>query len=200
MVITVSVSILILLIIFLLSVLAFEKPSLKEALLLHPYRVVREKRYYTLLTHSFVHNDWLHLIFNAVTFYFFAVPLEQIVGTAFFLLIYFGSLLASCIPDMVAEWRNPNFRTLGASGAISGAMFAFILHVPSSHISLFLLPIGIPAPLFALLYLAYTYYASKQGLDNINHTAHLWGALAGLGITIFLNPNTLSNFIDYYLN
>jgi len=195
-----SVAILILLVMFVLSVIAFEKPTLKENLLLHPYRVVREKRYFTLLTSGFVHNDWLHLIFNAVTFYFFAIPLEQIVGVEFFLMIYFGSLLASSIPDVLMEWRNPSFRTLGASGAISGAMFAFILHAPSSTISLFLLPVGIPAPIFALLYLAYTYYASKQGLDNINHNAHLWGALAGLGITIFLNPSVFSHFIGYYLN
>lgn len=195
-----SVAILILLVMFVLSVIAFEKPSLKENLLLHPYRVVRERRYFTLLTSGFVHNDWLHLIFNAVTFYFFAIPLEQIVGVEFFLMIYFGSLLASSIPDVLMEWRNPSFRTLGASGAISGAMFAFILHAPSSTISLFLLPVGIPAPIFALLYLAYTYYASKQGLDNINHNAHLWGALAGIVITILFEPDVLSNFIGYYLN
>lgn len=195
-----SAAVLLLLVMFVLSVIAFEKPTLKENLLLHPYRVVRERCYFTLLTSGFVHNDWLHLIFNAVTFYFFAIPLEQIVGVEFFLMIYFGSLLASSIPDVLMEWRNPSFRTLGASGAISGAMFAFILHAPSSKISLFLLPIGIPAPIFALLYLAYTYYASKQGIDNINHNAHLWGALAGLGITIFLNPSVFSHFIGYYLN
>ncbi len=195
-----SVAVLLLLVMFVLSVIAFENPSLKEALLLHPYRVVREKRYFTLLTSGFVHNDWLHLIFNAVTFYFFAIPLEQMVGVEFFLMIYFGSLIASSLPDVVMEWRNPSFRTLGASGAISGTMFAFILHAPSSTISLFLLPVGIPAPIFALLYLAYTYYASKQGMDNINHNAHLWGALAGLVITIVINPNVLSTFIGYYLN
>ncbi len=195
-----SVAVLILLVMFVLSVIAFEKPTLKENLLLHPYRVVREKRYLTLLTSGFVHNDWLHLIFNAVTFYFFAIPLEQIVGVEFFLVIYFGSLFASSLPDVLMAWRTPSFRTLGASGAISGAMFAFILHAPSSTISLFLLPVGIPAPIFALLYLAYTYYASKQGMDNINHNAHLWGALAGLVITISLNPDVLSNFIGYYLN
>jgi membrane associated rhomboid family serine protease len=195
-----SVAVLLLLVMFVLSVIAFEKPTLKENLLLHPYRVVREKRYFTLLTSIFVHNDWLHLIFNAVTFYFFAIPLEQIVGVEFFLMIYFGSLLASSIPDVLMEWRNPSFRTLGASGAISGAMFAFILHAPSSTISLFLLPVGIPAPIFALLYLAYTYYASKQGMDNINHNAHLWGALAGIVITILFEPDVLSNFIGYYLN
>jgi len=195
-----SVAVLLLLVMFVLSVIAFEKPTLKENLLLHPYRVVRERRYFTLLTSGFVHNDWLHLIFNAVTFYFFAIPLEQIVGVEFFLMIYFGSLLASSIPDVLMAWRNPSFRTLGASGAISGAMFAFILHAPSSTISLFLLPVGIPAPIFALLYLAYTYYASKQGLDNINHNAHLWGALAGIVITILFEPDVLSNFIGYYLN
>jgi membrane associated rhomboid family serine protease len=195
-----SVAVLLLLVMFVLSVIAFEKPTLKENLLLHPYRVVREKRYFTLLTSGFVHNDWLHLIFNAVTFYFFAIPLEQIVGVEFFLMIYFGSLLASSIPDVLMEWHNPSFRTLGASGAISGAMFTFILHAPSSKISLFLLPIGIPAPIFALLYLAYTYYASKQGIDNINHNAHLWGALAGIVITILFEPDVLSNFIGYYLN
>lgn len=111
-----SIAILILLFIFVLSVIAFEKPSLKEEMLLHLYRVVRENRYHMLLTSGFVHHDWLHLIFNVVTFYFFAIPLEQIVGSEFFVVIYFGGLLASSIPDIVMEWRNPTFRTLGASG------------------------------------------------------------------------------------
>lgn len=195
-----SVAVLVLIVIFVLSVIAFEKPALREALLLSPYRVAREGRYHTLLTSGFVHNDWLHLVFNAVAFYFFAVPLEQIVGAEFFLMIYFGSLLASSVPDLARERNNPNFRTLGASGAISGAMFAFILYAPSSNISLFLLPIGIPAPIFAALYLAFSYYASKQGMDDINHNAHLWGALAGLVIAILLDPDALSDFIGYYLN
>jgi len=101
-----SVAVLLLLVMFVLSVIAFEKTSLKENLLLHPYRVVRERRYFTLLTSGFVHNDWLHLIFNAVTFYFFAIPLEQIVGVEFFLMIYFGSLLASSIPDVLRVGRD----------------------------------------------------------------------------------------------
>jgi len=195
-----SVAVLTLLVMFLLSVIAFEKPSLKDALLLQPYRVVQERRYFTLLTSAFVHQDWLHLIFNVVTFYFFAIPLEQSVGSAAFLAIYFGSLLASSLPDVCLAWRDPSFRTLGASGAISGAMFAFILHAPSSTISLFLLPVEIPAPVFALIYLACMGYALRHGLTNLNHRAHLWGALAGVVITILLDPDVLFNFLSDTLN
>ncbi|MCS6988678.1 MAG: rhomboid family intramembrane serine protease [Chloroherpetonaceae bacterium] len=195
-----SVAVLILLAMFALSVVAFEKPSLREALLLNPYRVRRERRYYALLTSGFVHGDWLHLVFNAVAFYFFALPLERIVGAEKFLLIYFGSLLASHVPDLATQSRNPNYRTLGASGAISGAMFAYILHEPSSEISAFLLPVAIPAPIFALLYLAISYYAAKQDADDVNHNAHLWGALAGLCIAIALDPSAISAFIARLLN
>lgn len=194
-----SIAILILIFIFVISIWGLDNFSLRERLLLNPYRVVKENHYHTLITSGFVHGDWLHLIFNAVSFYFFALPLEDIVGLEMFLIIYFGSLILSGLPDLFNHYRNPTYRSLGASGAISGAMFAYILYEPASRISLFLLPVAIPAPIFAVLYLALSYFAARNGSDYINHDAHLWGAISGAIIAIILNPNVLAEFVNHYI-
>jgi membrane associated rhomboid family serine protease len=189
-------SVVILLAVLGISVWGFQNRSVIDNLILQPFRVVRENRYDTLVTSGFIHTDWTHLIFNMVSFYFFAVPLERFIGTTDFLIIYFGSLILADVPALFKHRDDFDYRSLGASGAVSGAMFAFILYSPSSSISLFLLPIGIPAPIFAVLYLAYSYYASKQQMDMVNHEAHLWGALSGLMLALVLNPEVGPYFIS----
>lgn len=178
-----------------LSLIAFSggKP-VYERLWLHPYSLVRENRYYTLLTSGFIHADLGHLAFNMITFYFFGFPLAMLVGDVDFLIIYFGSLVISSIPTVIKEKDNASYKSIGASGAVSGALFGYILFAPLSHIYIFLIPIGIPAALFAVLYLGFSYYAAKKDLGNINHEAHFWGALAGTLLTALLAPQSLSIF------
>lgn len=178
-----------------LSLLAFVggKP-VYEKLWLHPFSVVREHRYYLLLTSGFIHADFGHLAFNMLTFYFFGFPLSRLIGDVKFLLVYFGSLVFSSIPTLLREQNNPDYKSIGASGAISGVLFGYILFAPTSKIYVFLVPIGIPAALFAVLYLAFSYYAAKQNWGNINHEAHFWGAVAGALLTILLEPRALEIF------
>ncbi len=178
-----------------LSMIAFSggKP-IYERLWLHPYSLVRERRYHTLLTSGFIHADFGHLAFNMLTFYFFGFPLALLVGDLDFLIIYFGSLVISSLPTVIKEKDNANYKSIGASGAISGVLFGYILFAPLSKIYIFLIPIGIPAVLFAVLYLGFSYYAAKKDIGNINHEAHFWGALAGVLLTVLFAPQVISIF------
>lgn len=161
---------------------------------LHPFSVVYRRKYYLLLTNIFIHSNYTHLLFNLLTFYFFALQLEITIGSLHFLIIFIFSGLVSSIPSTLKNRNNYNYFSLGASGAISGIIFSYILFYPTSRLYVFFIPIGIPAPLFALLYLAYCIFAARQPNSEINHEAHFWGAISGLILTIVLFPESLSFF------
>lgn len=163
---------------------------------LHPYSIKNGGRYHTILTSGFLHADMPHLIFNMLTFYFFAFSLERVVGSSKFLIIYLGSMILADITTIIKRKDDPNYHSVGASGAIAGVIFSFILFFPTSSMYIMFLPIPIPAPLFGLIYLAYTYYSSKKSYDLINHEAHLWGSLAGIILTILVEPESLRIFIE----
>lgn len=184
----------------LFSVVGFQQPQFRSGWMLRPYLVMQEGTYYTLLTSGFVHADFAHLGFNLLSFYFFAFQLELIVGSGAFLIIYLGSLILSDIPTLLKEQGNPGYASLGASGAISGVLFSFILYVPEARLGVFLIPVAIPAPIFAVMYVAYSYYASRANYDNVNHEAHLWGAVAGLALTLLLDFTAGEEFIRKVLN
>lgn len=164
--------------------------------MLNPYNFVHEKQYHTVLTSGLLHADFMHLIFNMITFYFFAFKLETILGSFGFLILYLGSMILSDISTIVKHKDNPGYNSVGASGAISGVLFSYILFSPYSKLILFPIPIPIPAVLFAVLYLVYSQYAAKKGADGINHEAHFWGALAGVIITIIIEPRSISIFLN----
>jgi membrane associated rhomboid family serine protease len=154
-------------------------PRIIERNLLRPYNVVRKKEYSTLITCGFVHADFGHLIFNALTLYFFGPGLEATIGTPRFLALYFLCLLISSLGTVIKQRNNPDYASLGASGAILGVLFAYIVYYPLSTIGLYFV-VPVPAVLFALGYLAYTIWASKNSVGRINHDAHLDGALTGM--------------------
>ncbi len=193
---TSPVAIIILILTSLVSFLAFgNKGRLMERMILNPYRAVHRGKWYLILTSTLIHADMMHLMFNMLTFYFFAFQLEATVGSMNFLLIYLGSAILSDITTVVKEKDNPDYNSLGASGAISGVLFSYILFYPKAKIALFFFPIGIPSPIFAVLYIAYCYYAAKKSQDYVNHDAHLWGAIAGLLLTALLIPGAISTFM-----
>lgn len=194
-------ALLILIAIIIVSLVSFSRGrGMFEALSLHPYSVVYQRKWYMLLTSGFIHADFSHLLFNMLSFFFFALPLERIVGGTAFLIIFFGSMILSDIPSVLKYKNDPAYRSLGASGGVSGVIFSYILYDPMSKIYLFLIPIGIPAALFAVLYLAYSYYAERAGQDHINHSAHMWGGITGAVITILLDPNALNIFFARLLS
>ena len=149
--------------------------------------MARHGEYSTLITCGFVHADMFHLLFNAITLYFFGPALERTIGTLHFLVLYFAALLVSSIGTVIRNRRNPDYASLGASGAINGVLFAFIVYYPLVNIYLFF-AIPIPAALYAVAFLAYSMWASKHSRDRINHDAHLDGAIVGLLYIAITDP------------
>jgi membrane associated rhomboid family serine protease len=166
----------------------FGSPKLIDRSLFRPYWLTRRKQYDTVIMSGFVHADLMHLIFNMMTFYFFAFPLERYIGTVRFIVLYFAGLLISHAGTYYKQRRNPEYACLGASGAISAVLFAAIVYFPEQSLFVFPVPYPIPAPLFAVGYLAYTYYASKHPHGRINHDAHLGGAITGLLFVALTEP------------
>lgn len=164
---------------------------------LKPYELVHNQKWMQIVSSGFVHSSLSHLIFNMLTFIFFAFNLESAIGGARFAVIYMFSLIFSDVTTVLKQKNNAQYTCLGASGAISGIVFSNILYYPYSKMMIFPLPFPIPAPLFAVLYLAYCYYAGKKGQDFINHEAHFWGALTGVVLTLIMDPTTATNFIEY---
>jgi membrane associated rhomboid family serine protease len=163
-------------------------PAIIERNLFRPYWFLPRRQYWTAITCGFVHADLAHLLFNSVTYWFFAFPLQRIIGAPRFLALYFIGLGASNIGTYIKHRRDPDYACLGASGAILAVLFASIVYFPRQSIMILPIPVPIPAPLFAICYLAYTFYAARQQRGRINHDAHFDGALAGLAFVAATDP------------
>jgi membrane associated rhomboid family serine protease len=163
------------------SLLALYKlPKLIDVCLFRPYYLLRKQQYHTLLSSGLIHGSGQHLLFNMLTFYFFGPSLEQTIGTIRFVVLYVVALALSEARTYLQHRNNPNYASLGASGAVSAVLFASIVYFPNQSLFILPIPFPIPAPLFAVSYLIYSWHLGRQGRDNINHTAHIDGAVTGL--------------------
>jgi membrane associated rhomboid family serine protease len=173
----------------------FAAPQLIRRSLFRPYWLVRQSEYSTLITSGFMHADVGHLLFNAITFYSFAPLLERRVGTVTFLELYFAGLLIGNIGTYIRHRADPKYSCLGASGAILAVLFAAVVYFPQQRLFIIPIPLPIPAPQFAIGYLIYTSYSARQQRGNINHSAHLGGALTGLLFVALADPEAYRNFL-----
>jgi membrane associated rhomboid family serine protease len=178
------------------TVMAFNNQELLSELILHPYSVARKKRIYTVITSGLIHGDWMHLAFNMFSYFWFAFPLERLMGHWQFGLLYVASLILSDLPTIYKHKDDYNYRSLGASGAVSAVIFGFIMYHPASGMYIMPIPYEIPAIIYGPLYLVYCYFSSKQARDNVNHDAHMYGALSGLIIVILFDTHVVSQFIS----
>lgn len=197
---TVSITLIIIAVTCVVSWLALNNPKLLDRLILWPPAIDRRKQYDRLITHGFIHADFGHLLFNMITLYFFGRQVEiwyaRHIGILGFALFYLSAIVVAILPTYARHRHDPNYRSLGASGAVSAVLFAFILLDPWSKIYVFLIPIGIPAIVYAVLYVAYSIWMDKRGGDNINHSAHLSGAAYGVMFSLLMDPGVLQAFLQ----
>ncbi|MBD7920473.1 rhomboid family intramembrane serine protease [Xanthomonas bonasiae] len=185
----------------LVSWAAFNNRKLLDRLILWPPAIDRHKQYDRLVTHGFIHADFPHLLFNMVTLYFFGGPIERLMerltgSLLTYPLFYLAALVVAILPSYLKNQKNPNYFSLGASGAVSAVLFAYILLAPWTGIYFFFIPIPIPAILYALFYVGYSIWMDRRGGDNINHSAHLAGAAFGVMFLLIMEPSVLQHFLD----
>jgi membrane associated rhomboid family serine protease len=184
---TLPVTTLILVITGLVTFVAFQKPKLRERLIFDPRKILRDKQVDRLFTSGLVHADWMHFAVNAYSFYAFGQNIELIYGAKTLLLLYLSSILGGSILSLIIH-RNHEYRALGASGGVCGVIFASIFLLPGGSIMIFPLPVGIPAYIYAIGFLALSFVGHQRRIGNIGHDAHLGGAIVGLLVATGLYP------------
>lgn len=190
-----SVTIVIILITVVVSVLAFSNGDLFRRLVFNAYDIKHFKNTYRFLSYALIHGDWIHLLVNMMVLYSFGRIVEQyygyyfgLKGILYYLLLYIGGTALSTLPSYGKYKDDYSYTAVGASGAVSAVVFASIVFDPLNKIYIFLIPFGIPAIIFGILYLGYSWYMGKKNIDNIGHDAHFWGAVFGFVFTILLKP------------
>ncbi len=186
----------------LVSYFAWQNKVLMERLIFWS-PAIKQGQIERFITHGFIHADGMHLLFNMFTFYFFGSYLEgfyrQYFGGAGFVIFYMAAIVVAMLPSYLKHRNDRNYMSLGASGAVSAVLFAFILFAPWEMLYIFG-AIPIPAILFAVIYVAYSIYAHNKASDNINHSAHLYGGLFGVVMTMVLEPKVITLFFNQLMN
>lgn len=198
-----SLTLIIIIVTGIVSYMALNDGNLKFKLIHNPYNVSHKNEYYRLLTSGFIHADLMHLILNMFTLYFFGSNIENEFneyfgnnGPVYFIILYLSGIILSSIPDTIINKNNAYYNSLGASGGVSSIVFASIIISPLSEIMIMPIPIPIKAYVYAVLFVAYSIYMEKRQGDNVNHMAHLWGALWGVGFMVMMIPGSFTDFID----
>lgn len=190
------------------------QPQLIDTFIFNPVRVIKGRQYHRLVSHMLIHGSWIHLLVNMISYYYFAFLFEQYLqylfatkgmatfwGSVSFAVIYVLSGIGGSIPSLIKLREDYGYNALGASGAIAGILFGavlFLVHQEGAMILLFFI-LPIPIWLFPILYLAYSYWASRNSDDNIGHDAHFMGAITGLILTIILAPEMGTLFVTTVL-
>src|SRR6185503_642270 len=200
-----SVTVIIIIITVLISIAGFRSEKVIDDLIFYPPAITEKNQYYRFITCGFIHADISHLIFNMYALYLFGdgqakTGTENIFTAVFgdygkllYILMYISALVVCLIPSFQKNKNNVNYRSLGASGAVSAVVFAFILFNPLLGVGLIFIPVFIPGFLFGIIYLVVSWLLDRKGGGSINHSAHIWGAL--FGIIFFIIASKL--FSDY---
>ena len=181
-----------------ITLTGFKNGKVVDELIFWPPAISKKHQYYRFITCGLIHADYMHLIFNMLTLYFFGTVMEAYyqgqlgLQKWYYLALYIGALIVSNIPTYLKHRNDYNYRSLGASGAVSAVLFAFILLRPWQKIIVLVFPV--PAIIYGGLFLFYSAYMSRKGGDNVNHDAHFYGALFGVLFTIIVRPDVVEIF------
>ncbi len=186
------------------SISAFSDRQFFNRNLFSPYLIRTNKEWHRFFTHAILHADYMHLIFNMYALYMFGEIVERnfmalfgkALGEFYYTLLYVGGVVLSSYPSFEKHKNNSYYSAVGASGAVSAVVFGAIFMHPTMSMGLILIPIMIPAFIFGLLYLAFSWYMAKKAIDNIGHDAHFWGSVYGILFCIAVNINLLYRFIS----
>lgn len=189
----------------LVSIVAFNQRDLMQKLLLSPYQVIHRREWHRLITHAFVHADYMHLFINMIVLFSFGVAVESIFRqiqeieiienpAIHFFTLYFGGTIVSCLTTLRKQKDNYYYQAVGASGAVSAVVFTSIFFRPLDKLYIMgILPI--PAIVFGIGYLIYSHYMSRKSSDNINHDAHFVGAVFGFIYPLLIDPKLINVFL-----
>lgn len=170
--------------------------------MMNPYYTHRHQQYYRFISSGFVHKDHMHLLWNMFSFYFFGTAIERQFqamfgpsGGIYFVALYILAIIVSDVPTFLKHKNNPGYNSLGASGGVSAVIFAFIIFQPLSDICIYI-ALCMPGFILGALYILFSWYQGRKSNDNINHDAHLYGALFGLIFCIVVAPSSIGNFFE----
>jgi len=190
----------------LVSIPAFSNHQWFSKLQFNPYQVYHRKEIHRLLTHGFLHANWMHLIINMMVLFFFGPIVEKYMGQILnpgmqhwskliYLFFYFGGIIVASLISLYKYRDNIWYNAVGASGAVSAVIFFYIFFNPWERIYFYgILPV--PGIIMGILYLVYSHYMSRRGTDNVNHDAHMVGALFGFIFPLFIDYHLISYFLD----
>lgn len=210
---TLNVVTIIILITVVVSIAAFNNRNLMDRLVFNPYDIKHFGNRIRIFGHMFIHADWAHLGFNMFALYMFGTFLlfefqtefdwmngnpSGMMGTLHFVVLYvLGGLFATLIP-YIRHHDNPSYRSLGASGAVSAVVFAYIIWNPMHELGLMFIPVRIPAYIFGPLYLFAEFLLDRRGGSRIAHDAHIGGALFGILYALIINIDKGKDFIEAF--
>jgi membrane associated rhomboid family serine protease len=208
----ITITISIVLLTAVISFTAFSNEKVMDDLIFYPPSITNQNQWYRFITCGLIHADIMHLVFNMYSFYLFGDIVEKSFGFIFgesgkilYILLYVSALIVSILPTYFNHQNDYHYRSLGASGAVSAIIFAGIFLYPTLGMGIFPIPFHIPGFVFGPLYLGISYYLANKGQGNINHSAHIWGAIYGIVFLMitssFLSKmNVFENFYNEVFN
>ncbi|WP_026955367.1 rhomboid family intramembrane serine protease [Algoriphagus vanfongensis] len=202
-----SITVILIILTVISSFYGFNNLSFIERWMFIPYKIKNRKQWDRFILSGFIHKDYIHLLFNMFTFYFFGRVVEQfllfqygtVAGGVVFVLFYLLGIIIADIPTYLKHQNDSYYRALGASGGTAAAVFASIIILPLADICLFGI-LCLPGFILGALFLIYSYVKGKQDSDGINHDAHLYGALFGIIFILVISPGSALDFVDQIKN
>jgi len=181
-----------------ISLLGFNDRKFFDRYKFNTYGILELKQVDRLLSSGFLHADFMHLFFNMFTLYFFSRVVIGYLDNLHFIIIYLAAILGGSLLSLWMYRRDMTYSAIGASGGVSGIVFAAVALYPEMKLMIIPIPIGIPGWLFAIGYLAYSVYGMRNAIGNIGHAAHLGGAVIGFAAAIVCDPTIIYSH-GYYL-